>query len=137
MTPALFEQRCQALTGRLQTLPDKPQETVATTLKVLWLLAAGQALSTDAAKDIGELPTLDAQAESRLDALIEKRLSGVPLSHLSERQRFMGLEMLSGPQALIPRRETELLGYAATELLRASLATNSNPLVIDVTLPLE
>ncbi|HEY8682564.1 MAG TPA: HemK/PrmC family methyltransferase, partial [Rhodanobacter sp.] len=33
-------------------------------------------------------------------------------------QRFMGLEMLSGPQALIPRAETEQLARASIELLQ-------------------
>ena len=118
--PALdgdFQARCAALAQRLQTLPDKPQETVPATLRTLWHLAAGQALSVEAATHAG-LPVLDAAGARRLDALIERRLAGMPLAHLSGRQRFMGLEMLAGQEALIPRVETELLGEAALALLR-------------------
>jgi release factor glutamine methyltransferase len=125
--PALgepFLSRCAALADRLQTLPDKPEETVAATLRTLWHLAAGRALSVEAAMRTALAP-LDAAAEAGLNALIERRLSGIPLAHLSGRQHFMGLEMLAGKEALIPRAETELLGGAALEVLRG-LAARSN-----------
>jgi release factor glutamine methyltransferase len=44
----------------------------------------------------------------------------------------MGLELMAGPGALIPRRETELLGHAALERLRQTGGPGSRPLVIDV-----
>src|SRR5690606_16183300 len=62
------------------------------------------------------------------DALLERRIAGVPLAHLTGRQQFLGLDLLAGPQALIPRAETELLGRAAIELARESGAA----LAIDV-----
>jgi release factor glutamine methyltransferase len=120
----LFLDRCAALAGRLRTLPDKPEETAAATLRTLWQLAAGHALSVTASMGAA-LPPLDDAGEARLDALIEQRLSGVPLAHLSGRQHFMGLEMLAGKEALIPRHETELLGSAALEVLR-ELAAGSD-----------
>ena len=126
-----FGQRCAALQARLQTLPDKPEETAASTLRVLWHLAAGQALSIEAA-DTTPLTALDAAAEARLAELTAQRLSGIPLAHLSGRQRFMGLEMLAGKDALIPRRETELLGHAALELLHGMAPGAEALQVVDV-----
>jgi release factor glutamine methyltransferase len=130
-TAASFQRRCDELAARLQTLPDKPQETAAATLKVLWHLAVGRPMSIEAA-DEASLPELDAPAEARLVELTTQRLSGTPLAHLSGRQRFMGLEMLAGPDALIPRRETELLGLAALELLREMARGSDELRVIDV-----
>ena len=126
-----FVQRCTALQARLQTLPDKPEETAISTLRVLWHLAAGQALSIEAA-DATPLNTLDVAAEARLAELTAQRVSGIPLAHLSGRQRFMGLEMLAGKDALIPRRETELLGRAALELLQGMVPGAEALRVVDV-----
>ncbi|HEX3140340.1 MAG TPA: peptide chain release factor N(5)-glutamine methyltransferase [Rhizobacter sp.] len=128
MATASFQALCDALGASLHTLPDKPQETPAATLKVLWHLAAGQALSIEAAEEM-PLPELDDAAQARLAELTAQRLSGTPLAHLSGRQRFMRLEMLAGKDALIPRRETELLGQAALDLLQGMAGS---PCVLDV-----
>jgi methylase of polypeptide subunit release factors len=64
------------------------------------------------------LPELDAAALERLRSLIACKRAGVPLAHLTGRQSFMGLEFLAGPSALIPRRETEILGRAALAKIR-------------------
>ena len=124
-------QRCAALQARPQTLPDKPEETAASTLRVLWHLAAGQAMSVEAA-DSMPLTPLDAAAEAHLAKLTAQRLSGVPLAHLSGRQRFMGLELLASKDALIPRRETELLGRAALDLLHGMAPSGRAMRVVDV-----
>ena len=68
----------------------------------------------------------------RLRTLVRQRLSGVPLAHLTERQSFMGLEMLAGPGALIPRAETELLAQAATALLHQMAKSSARLVVVDV-----
>lgn len=101
----------------LATLADKPEETPASTLRVLWLTAAGEPASVQLARE-RTLPALGIAGRERLEGLVDRRLAGEPLAHLSGRQAFMGIEMLAGPQALIPRIETELLGYAALRLLR-------------------
>ena len=126
-----FLNRCAALAQRLQTLPDKPEETVDATLRTLWQLASGLALSVEAAMRTALTP-LDAAGEGRLNALIEQRLSGIPLAHLSGRQHFMGLEMLAGKEALIPRAETELLGTEALQVLRELAAGKDHITVVDV-----
>jgi release factor glutamine methyltransferase len=126
-----FALRRAALTARLQLLPDKPEETVDATLCTLWQLAAGRPMSVETAADLS-VPPLDEEGLRRLDALIEQRLIGVPLAHLSGRQQFMGLEMLAGKDALIPRRETELLGRAALDVLRKVAASRESVRVVDV-----
>ena len=118
--------------ARLTTLPDKPHETLEATLQTLWHLAAGRPLSLEMALESRALPALDATAERRLRDLIEQRAGGVPLAHLTGRQRFMGLDMLAGPAALIPRHETELLGEAALALVQARLAEAGRATVVDV-----
>ncbi|MBX3621416.1 MAG: peptide chain release factor N(5)-glutamine methyltransferase [Rhizobacter sp.] len=128
---ATFAELLEALATRLNALPDKPEETPEATLRVLWHLAAGTRLSVQAAEDAA-LPALDDAAHTRLAQLTAERLSGVPLAHLSGRQRFMGLEMLAGKDALIPRRETELLGQAALERLREIASRVPQPMVLDV-----
>lgn len=115
------------LQAALHVLPDKPEESAERTLLALWQLAAGHRLSADAVAET-TLPPLDEPGYATLSELVERRLTGIPLAHLTGRQRFMGLEMLAGPQALIPRRETELLARTAVDILRALPGT---PRVID------
>jgi release factor glutamine methyltransferase len=112
-------------------LPDKPQETVDSTLRSLWLAAAGQPMSVEAAER-AKLPGLAPGQVAELERLIERRLAGEPLSYIVARQSFMGLELLAGPEALIPRRETELLGRMARDLARTAAQDGSSPLVVDV-----
>lgn len=124
---ALYDSLLATLRGELRTLPDKPDESAEATLQALWHRASGRALSVQAAQET-PLPSLDAAGEAALQSLLARRLAGVPLAHLTERERFMGLEMLAGPQALIPRRETELLARTAISLV----AEGSPALVLDV-----
>jgi release factor glutamine methyltransferase len=113
-----FVQRLTALQSTLPVHADKPAESARATLRVLWNLAAGSRLSVPCAERL-PLPVLHFDGLARLDALVAQRLSGVPLAHLSERQHFMGLDMLAGPQALIPRLETEQLGREALALMQS------------------
>ena len=41
-----------------------------------------------------------------------------PQAYVTGRQRFMDVELLAAPGALVPRAETELLGRKATEILK-------------------
>lgn len=130
MSVAGFTERLTVLRSAMQTLPDKPEETPEATLRALWCLAAARPISAEAASHLADdaLPMLDAAQDAQLGALIAQRLAGIPLAHLTGRQTFLGMEMLAGPQALIPRRETELLARAALVHLRAM----AQPRVIDV-----
>ena len=115
----------------LQVLPDKPEETSVATVRALWHLASGEPMSARLATE-RTLPSLDAAGRARLRSLVVERLSGTPLAHQTARQSFMGVEMLAGPAALIPRQETELLARAATSLLRRLAETSPRLVVIDV-----
>lgn len=117
--------------AKLQTLPDKPEDTPEGAARALWHLAAGTALSAVAASE-QTLPALSAAQRDRFQSLVQQRRAGTPLAHLTGRQRFMGLELLAGPQALIPRHETELLAQAACELLAEAAAAREAPLAVDV-----
>ena len=112
-------------------LPDKPEETPVSTMRALWLAAAGEPCSADLASR-RSLPPLDAVGRDALRRLVDRRLAGVPLAHLTGRQSFMELELLAGPEALVPRKETELLGFKATDLLRRTSAARGSALVMDV-----
>ena len=114
---ALFDELLDRLSRKLVLLPDKPEETPESTLRALWMLAAGEPMSVASAMN-RELPDLDASQQEELNKVIQRRLDGVPLAHISGRQSFMGMELLAGPQALIPRKETELLAASAIDILR-------------------
>jgi release factor glutamine methyltransferase len=81
---------------------------------------------------MGDLPFLNERGRARLKELLRNRLAGVPLAHLLGWQNFMGLELRAGPQALIPRKETEILGKAALGCLRELIRSRGYAKVIDV-----
>ena len=122
--PALLRE----VEGFFQPQPDKPEETPATILRALWFAASGEPHSI-AVVDGRPLPGIDPDGMARLKHLIERKREGVPLAHLTGRQSFLGVELLAGPAALIPRTETEILGRAALEYL---MKRSAAPVVIDV-----
>jgi len=117
MTATSYEQMLSSLQTQLELQVDKPDETHEATLRALWLTAAGTPLSTAKALH-HELPVLNAQQQQTLTELVAERLDGKPLAYITARQSFMDVEFVVGPGALIPRRETELLGTTALEILR-------------------
>jgi len=128
---SLYSDLLQRFVNELQFLPDKPEENPESTLRALWHTAAGSPRSAELAMQ-GSLPELDADGQARLGALAQKRFDGVPLAHLTQRQRFVDMEMLAGPGALVPRRETELLARAAIDIARDIAAKQSGVRVVDV-----
>jgi release factor glutamine methyltransferase len=111
----MYRELSERIATGVQFLADKPEENADSTTRALWHAAAGEPKSVVAATATAELPPLDAVAIERLETLVARRLDGVPLAHLTGRQHFMGLEMLAGPEALVPRVETELLARAAID----------------------
>ena len=129
---SLYDRTLERIARTLTFLPDKPEETPDSTLRALWHTASGAPRSAQAGIAL-ELPVLDAAGEHRLDALLARRLAGEPLAHLTGRQQFAGMEMLAGPGALVPRRETELLARGAIEVTRALVAEQGAAVrVVDV-----
>jgi release factor glutamine methyltransferase len=115
-THPIYAQLLAEVQGFFEPQPDKPEETPATVVRALWFSAAGQPHSV-VAIDGTPLPHIDEQGVERLKGLVARKREGVPLAHLTGRQSFLGVELLASPQALIPRRETEILGKAALEFL--------------------
>jgi hypothetical protein len=116
----------QRFGNELEFLPDKPEESRKHAARVV--VHGGGLATLGGARGTGSLPELD--AGRRASALAEG-LDGVPLAHLTERQRFVEMEMLAGPGALVPRRETELL--ARRDIAR-EIARSRGVGVVDVCL---
>jgi release factor glutamine methyltransferase len=127
----LYQQLHERIATEVQFLPDKPEETPESTLKALWLTAAGIPVSAERALQ-EKLPDLDAGREATLRSFVDRRLAGTPLAHITGRQQFVGMEMLAGPGALVPRKETEVLARIAIELANDLVAERGRIRVIDV-----
>jgi release factor glutamine methyltransferase len=127
----IFNRYFSYLSDKLDLLPDKPEETVEATLRVLWFTAKNMQKSIQQVLD-SELPELEENEIQLLEELINKRLSGVPLGHISGIQQFMGVEFQVGPEALIPRKETEIVGFAALEKLKQIVDSQDQATVVDV-----
>lgn len=114
---ALFEKIKKEFSPKLHFLHDKPEETIDSTLRACWLAASG--ISVSAGKSAEQpLPELTEKQVATLYTFLEKRADHLPLAYITGRQSFMDIEMLSDKRALIPRKETEILGR---EALRISL----------------
>ncbi len=127
----LFNKIKTDLENKLIFLEDKPEETVESSLKALWLKASGISKSSEEAIK-STLPELTTHQITILNQLIEKRLNHIPLAHITGRQSFMGVEFLSDKRALIPRKETEILGRKALELSNKIAAIKEKVTVLDV-----
>jgi release factor glutamine methyltransferase len=103
------------LKNKLHFLEDKPEENLESTIKALWLTAAGFKVSAEVASGL-DLPALTDMQVNDLNKLIGFRLNNIPLAHITKRQNFMGIDFISDDRALIPRKETELLGKKALEI---------------------
>ncbi len=112
----IFNDLLGTLKEKVELLPDKPEETYESTLSALWLLACNIPVSAEQAM-LRSLPGLDDDQLSYLKKLISKRIDGVPLAHITGRQQFLGVELITNGKALIPRKETEILGNAALKIL--------------------
>ncbi|MGE5469643.1 MAG: peptide chain release factor N(5)-glutamine methyltransferase [Bacteroidota bacterium] len=123
-----YENLLAEVTNFWSPLPDKPEETAERLLHALWHTAAGTPVSAECAQQVA-LPPLDSVAEQRLHGLLAQKRGGVPLAHLTQRQNFLGLELLASPAALIPRKETEILGRAVLAKLKM-LTSERGPLQV-------
>lgn len=126
-----FDDLADRIAASWQGLEDKPEETPEGTVRALWCLAAGDRRCIERAAG-AELAPLSNAEWIRLHELVGERITGVPLAHLTGRQQFMGIEMLSGPEALIPRKETEILGRAALQKVEELIRERGSAMVIDL-----
>lgn len=111
----LFSKFSQVLKAQISFLEDKPEENLVSTLKALWLCAADFPVSAEKAVGL-KLPELTTIQKKKLEHLFKQRINNIPLAHITKRQSFMGLEFITDKRALIPRKETEILGNEALKL---------------------
>lgn len=126
-----FLELVEEIKKNLEFLPDKPEENPETTARSLWLIAAGKPVSAELSKSL-ELPPLDSESKIRLAEMLKMRLSGVPLSYITGRQRFLDIEFIVEPGGYITRKETELLGNTALKILRDISNEKEEVKVIDL-----
>lgn len=127
----LYRKTAKFMASSFQTAPDMPEETVESTLDALWFQAMGTSLVVEAAVQ-QPLPELNQKQKELLEQLIEKRASGIPLAHLTGMQQFMGIDFEVSAQALVPRKETELLGFAALGIIKNMAKEKGPVLVVDI-----
>jgi release factor glutamine methyltransferase len=127
----LFIKISSDLKDKLHFLEDKPEETLESTIKALWMMAAGSLVSAEKAIEL-QLPELTTEQVKNLNKLIKFRINNTPLAHITKRQRFMGIELITDERALIPRKETEILGKKALELSLNISKSKDTINVIDV-----
>jgi release factor glutamine methyltransferase len=128
----LLRSLVQRFASRIKLLPDKPEESVEAAVRALWSCALGAPTSSVAAMSLPLAAPTNEQVDQLIE-LLERRANGVPLAHLTGRQHFMGLEFKCSTAALIPRRETEILGNAACSLLiEEILPRTRSPRVLDL-----
>jgi release factor glutamine methyltransferase len=126
----LYKKIVSDLGNKIHFLEDKPEETAETTVKALWHTAAGNPVSAERSLKL-PLPDLTDEQISTLSKLIETRLNNTPLAHITNRQSFLDMEMLADSRALIPRKETEILGRKALEIARGISAIKNEVRIID------
>ena len=117
--------------NKLHFLDDKPDETLESTIKALWFKAAGFPISAKKASSLS-LPNLNNKQIGYLHQLIQLRFDNTPLSYITGRQSFMGIELISDSRALIPRKETELLAKKALELSKELVFSKREIYVMDI-----
>ncbi len=72
--------------------------------------------------------TVDSRAEATFRQLLEERIRGVPVAHLTGQREFWTLNLKVTPDTLIPRPETELLVETAIFLLKE----RTSPSILDL-----
>lgn len=127
----LYRELFTELASKLTLRIDKPEETIDSTLKALWQLSAGNPVSAEKALNL-PLPELTDSEIAKLKTLIEQRISGQPLAYLTCRQSFMGFELIADNRALIPRKETEILGRKSLSICQKILETKHPIQIFDL-----
>ncbi|MFC6355137.1 putative protein N(5)-glutamine methyltransferase [Luethyella okanaganae] len=79
------------------------------------------------AEDEAALLAASAGTPSKLDALVARRVEGVPLEHLLGWAEFAGLRIAVDPGVFVPRRRTEFLVECAV-----AAARTTDPVVLDL-----
>lgn len=126
----LYNELHTLLSNGIKPLRDKPEETIDSTLGALWMTASGSPMPPEATEGVS-LPLLTSDEIVALKDFVCQRLSGIPLSYITKRQRFYGLDFEVSSDAMIPRKETEILTRHALILLNSILKNQEKAIVVD------
>ncbi|WP_179812558.1 putative protein N(5)-glutamine methyltransferase [Allostreptomyces psammosilenae] len=83
------------------------------------------------AEDEARLLLSTAATPAELDAMVERRVAGLPLEHVLGWAEFRGLRIAVDPGVFVPRRRTEFLVEQAVTLARAA-GSGPRPVVVDL-----
>ena len=121
---------CPTIHAALETGAEALREAGIDTAAVdaEWLLASVLRVPRGALR-LESRRTLEPAEAGRYVARLRRRISREPLQHVLGTAPFRHITLRVGPDALVPRPETELLAAWALELLPP---TASSPLVVDV-----
>jgi release factor glutamine methyltransferase len=101
----------------------------AVSLVVARLRAAGCVFAEDEA----DLLLAAARSPAELDALVGRRVAGLPLEHVLGWAEFCGLRIAVDPGVFVPRRRTEFLVREASALIDADRAAGApSSVVVDL-----
>lgn len=74
-----------------------------------------------------------AEALDAFEALVDRRVTGIPLQHLTGRAPFRHVELEVGPGVFIPRPETEVMtGWALHHLAGLAASGTAEPVVVEL-----
>src|ERR1700736_5409468 len=79
------------------------------------------------AEDEARLLLSTARTLDELDAMVDRRVAGVPLEQVLGWAEFCGLRIAVAPGVFVPRRRTELLVREAASLARAAACLGPVP----------
>ncbi|MGM0496592.1 MAG: peptide chain release factor N(5)-glutamine methyltransferase, partial [Bacteroidota bacterium] len=96
----IYRELLDYMSLNLKTLPDKPEENPENTLHALWLFSCGIP-SRQQNNSPQLLPELNEKTLPILKKLIQKRIKGTPLAHLTGVEKFMNIEFKVDSRALI------------------------------------
>lgn len=111
------------------TEPPAPRPAAGTRPAIIMRLrAAGCVFAEEEARLLAEAAT----TQDHLDALVEWRVSGLPLEHLLGWAEFCGLRIEVDTGVFVPRRRTEFLAREAARLLRQAGGPGRTPVAVDL-----
>ncbi|MEF2977120.1 putative protein N(5)-glutamine methyltransferase [Subtercola sp. YIM 133946] len=76
------------------------------------------------AEDEAALLIAEAESDDELDAMVDRRVSGLPLEHILGWAGFYGLRIAVEPGVFVPRRRTEFLAEQAIRLATSAIVVD-------------
>ena len=97
-----------------------------------WVIRRLRAAGCVFAEDEARLLAAAAATPDQLDAMVERRVSGLPLEHILGWAEFCGLRIEVDAGVFVPRRRTGFLVQQAAQLLARTGVRGRAPVVVDL-----